>query len=105
MLTVRLNSQIEVPLHLAKSADLHPDAQYLCAGLIGDPKDASVKAKYADLSKCPLPISRTLPQSGKVKTTTGSRGTARVRSLSVNSTSGSPGGQFPKSNIGFSNDR
>ena len=102
-LLVRLTGQNEVSVELEADDALHAEAQYVCVGIFGDPENASTKATYADLSNCPLPVSRTLPMSGRTERF--GSGTVTTRTLSINGASGTPAGQFQKSNLGFSGNK
>lgn len=103
-LIVQLSTKIEVAMTVAKDQILHPDTQYVCAELYGDPETSSVQATFADISNCPLPVARTLPLSGTIRQHTSS-GTRTIRSMSIGGKSGTPAGQFSKSNLGFSGTR
>jgi len=96
-LTVRLSGKTELPVTLDRDAELHPDAQYICAGIYGDPQSRNARAVFAEISNCPLPVSRTLPRSGKVRTLTGS-GEKTYRSMSGDTFKGSTS-EFPRKSI------
>ena len=103
-LNVQLSPDVIVELLVPEDETLHASATFVCAGIHGDRNSSTATAVYSDLSNCPLPISRTMPQSGVIKQRRTSDGKT-IRSMSFSGTSGTPAGQFPKSNMGFNTSR
>jgi|GEM_PF-2775994 len=99
-LVVRLTPDFQSTVKLDREDELHPDAQFVCVGIFGDPESGAAKATYAELSNCPLPVSRALPLSGRTNSLTTS-GKKTFRSMSGTNTSESSSSQFPKSSLGF----
>ncbi len=69
-ITVQLGRSEPLTVALKKTDTLHPDARYMCVNVIGDPADGTARLQFAKLENCPLPVARTLPASGIVKTQT-----------------------------------
>ena len=71
-ITVKLERNYLVDVSLDRAEDVHPDAGSVCVHITGRIDKKTAKATLAERADCPLPVSRRLPQSGRVTTTSGS---------------------------------